>query len=488
MTLRSALLPLAAALALAGCASTQGIAPQAQLRTPAVPSSAPADAAHGAAVAADWWTAFGDPQLDRLVRQALAGSPTLQVAQARLARAQAVLEVADAATLPQVNASGQLQRQRFNENGLYPRPLAGSIQETGTLQLSAGWEIDFFGKYRQALDAALGNARATEADIAAARVLLASNVARSYLQLARVNDQLAVAQRTLAQREQQLGLVRDRVRAGLDTTLEERQSEGAIPEARQQAEALREQAALARNALAQLVAQPDLQLQAPSLGALQAPALPAALPADLLGRRADVAAARWRVEAATHDVASARAQFYPNVNLAAFAGVSALGWSRLTDGGSTLWGVGPAVSLPVFDAGRLRANLRGKAADLDAAVEGYNATVLDAIRDASDQAATVQSVALQQREQRLAQQSAEAAYAIALQRYRAGLGTFLNVLSAESAVLNQRRLAVDLAGRALDARVQLARALGGGFQPDNATRALAAAPAATSTPTPNRMP
>jgi NodT family efflux transporter outer membrane factor (OMF) lipoprotein len=201
--------------------------------------------------------------------------------------------------------------------------------------------------------------------------------------------------------------------------------------------------------------------------------VPGAVPADLLGRRADIVAARWRVEAATHDIASAKAQFYPNVNLTAFVGLSSIGLSRLLDADSKEWGVGPAIHLPIFDAGRLRANLRGKTADLDLAVESYNGALLDAVRDAADQLASSQSVARQQAQQREAQASAEAAYDIAVQRYKAGLGTYLNVLTAETTVLNQRRLGVDLAGRALDTQVQLARALGGGFQADPATLRLA---------------
>ena len=136
------------------------------------------------------------------------------------------------------------------------------------------------------------------------------------------------------------------------------------------------------------------------------------------------------------------------------------------EAGSAQWGVGPAIRLPIFDAGRLRANLRGKTADLDAAVESYNATVLDAIRDAADQIASAKSIARQQAEQRDAQAAAEAAYQIAVQRYQAGLGTYLNVLAAETAVLNQRRLGVDLAARALDTQVGLARAFGGGYRGD----------------------
>ncbi|KQP22513.1 efflux transporter outer membrane subunit [Pseudorhodoferax sp. Leaf267] len=458
-----------AALLLTACANPAGIAPQSSLREAAsLGVVATVDAQP--AVAPDWWRAFGDARLDRLVDQALAGSPNLRLAQARLSRANAVSEVADAALLPQLGFGADLTRQRYTENGAVPAPLAGSVRETGTLQLSSSWEIDFFGKNRAALEAAIGSVRAAEADVQAARTLLASQVVRNWLQLSRLQDQLTVAERALAQRDEQLRLVRDRVDAGLDTRLELRQAEGGLPETRQQIEALREQMALARNALAALVARPlaELDLGAPTLAALRAPALPQVLPADLLGRRADVLAARWRVEASGQDVRSARAQFYPNINLNAFAGLSSIGLSNLLQAGSLQWGIGPALRLPIFDAGRLRANLQVRTADLDAAVESYNAAVVDAVREVADQLASAQAITAQQREQRAAQEAAEGAYDIAVQRYRAGLGNYLNVLSAESFVLTQRRQQVDLAARALDVQAQLARALGGGAVADAA--------------------
>lgn len=419
----------------------------------------------GSTVAEQWWREFGDEQLNRLMVQALENNPSLRLAQARLARARATMELTGAAGQPQLNASLDATHQRFTQNGLYPPPLAGSIQDTGTLQLGASWELDFFGKNRAALDAALGSAKAAEADAQAARVLLASQVARGYFQLLRINEQLTVAQRTLTQREETLRLVRDRVNAGLDTRLELRQSEGGLPEARLQIEILQEQAALARHALAALAGQPNTELviQLPALSAIKTIAIEPVIPADILGRRADVAAARWRVEAGVQDVANARTQFYPNVNLVAFAGFSSIGLDRLLESGSQQWGLGPAVRLPIFDGGRLRANLRGKTADLDAAIESYNATVIDAVRDVADQVASLQSITRQQTEQQDAQQAAENAYEIAVQRYQAGLGNYLHVLSAETAVLNQRRQAVDLAARALDTQVALIRALGGGF-------------------------
>ncbi|RZL93025.1 MAG: efflux transporter outer membrane subunit [Variovorax sp.] len=458
----------ALALLLAGCADMGNLGANASLRDAAsLGLAADPAVAPVSQVDSQWWLAFGDSQLDGLIDQAVQGNPNLQVAQARLARARASTQVVEAAEKPQLNGSLDLTRQKFSENYIYPSPLGGSIQETGTLQLNASWELDFFGKNRSALDAAIGNVNAAAADADAARVMLASNVARGYLQWARLDDQLTVARRTLAQRDETLRLVRDRVSAGLDTRLELRQSEGGLPEARQQIEALDEQVAIARHALDALVGQPNATaaLRPPVLAELKPIALQPVLPADLLGRRADIAAARWRVEAASQDVKNARTQFYPNINLVAFAGFQAIGFDTLLKSGSQQWGVGPAIRLPIFEGGKLRANLRGKSADLDAAIQSYNASVLDGVRDVADQVTSAQSIGRQQAQQREAQGAAESAYDIAVQRYRAGLGNYLNVLTAETSVLAQRRQAVDLAARALETQVGLARALGGGWQP-----------------------
>jgi NodT family efflux transporter outer membrane factor (OMF) lipoprotein len=451
-------------LTLAGCASTSGIEPSAA--KPVAPAAlGVAEANTAKPVATDWWQGFGDAEMSGLITRALDGNPNLKAAQARLARSQAVVDTTRAADGPQLNASADLTRQHFSANSLYPPPLAGSIRNTGTVQLNGAWEIDFFGRNRAALDAAIGAQRASEADLQASRVLLASNVARGYMQLARLVELREVARRALAQREETLSLIRQRVQAGLDTQVELRQGEGFLPETRLQLEVLDEQIMLTRHALAALTAQAPQALDAltPQLKTVQAVPLPANVPADLLGRRADISAARWRVEAATSDVAVARAQFYPNVNLIAFAGVSSLGLDRLFTSDSQQWGVGPAIRLPIFDSGRLRANLRGKSADLDMAVESYNATVIDAVRDVADQIASLQSIARQQAEQASAQASAESAYDLAVQRYKAGLGTYLTVLNAETHVLTQRRAVTDLKARALDTQVALIRSLGGGY-------------------------
>lgn len=448
---------------LAGCASPGE--PRA-----AAPLAAPAqvgldDATTTPAVPAQWWRSLGDPALDALIDQALAGQPGLQAAAARVARAEAGVRASESATAPQVGLGLDVTRQRYSETSLYPPPIAGSQRTSATLQASGGLLLDFFGRHAAALHAALGQQRAAEAELAAARVLLASRVAQGYVGLARLFSQREVAERALAQRQALLGLTRQRVQAGFDTQVELRQAEGAVPEVLQQIEALDEQIALARHQLAVLGGQPPQALATlrPALAPLQLQPLPARLGADLLGRRADIAAARWRVEAAGDEVQSARAAFYPDVNLVGFAGLASLGLDRLLQLDSRNLGIGPALRLPLFDGGRLRAQLQGREAERDAAVAAYNGALLDALREVADAIASLQSLQRQQQQQAQAQAAAESAYEFAQQRYRAGLGTYLTVLSAESGVLAQRRLGADLRARALDARIALMRALGGGW-------------------------
>lgn len=410
-----------------------------------------------------WWTRLGDPALDRLIDQALRDNPSMQSVAARLSRAQAGLVQAGAANKPQIQARAEVDRQHFTQHGAYPYPLAGATVSTGTLQLEGNWEIDLFGRHHDELLAALGQHKAAQADAQAARVLLSSQVARAHVQLARLLAQREVSLRALAQRQAVLALIRQRVQAGLDSLVEQRQGEGALPDARQQIEALEEQITLTRHQLAALTAQPMAAMNAlnPSWPALTVPAVPEQVPLNLLGQRADVMAQRWRAEAAGAQSDAARTLFYPNLNIGAYLGLNAIGLERLFKSDSQQWGLMPAIDLPLFDGDRRRANLQGRLADQDAAVASYNQSVIDAVREVADQLASAQSLARQGQEQALAQAAAESAYDVAVQRYKAGLGPYLTVLSAEAAVLAQQRLGVDLKARSLDTRVALARALGG---------------------------
>ncbi|MEO8859554.1 MAG: efflux transporter outer membrane subunit [Burkholderiaceae bacterium] len=446
------------------------------------PLSATAPAALGldpsasAPVPSRWWDALNDAQLSALVDQARAGSPTLAVARARLDRASALAEVSRAAGRPQGTLAADVTRQRYTENGLIPPPIAGTVRDNANLQANFSWSPDWFGGHAAEIAASLDQARAAQADVAAASTGLAAQVARSYVALARLVAQRELAQRVLAQRNQAFDLTRQRTSAGLDSQVELTQAEGALPDARTQIEILDEQIALARRQLAVLSGQAPNALDAlsPRLQGLRLEDMPVTLGADLLGRRPDLVAARWRVEAATQDIKVAKVQFYPNVNLTAFVGLSALGLGNLFDVGSRQYGVSPALRLPIFDGGRLRAQLGARQAELDAAIAQYNGVLLDAVKEAGDAISSAQSIERQQHDQARALSSAETAYDFALQRFRAGLSGYLVVLNAETQVIAQRRLAVDLRTRAFDTRVALMKALGGGWTDDTTQLDVAA--------------
>lgn len=468
LRLRAATIATIASTAALACI-VSGCALPAHLAPPLARLDADAVGLHADATAAPvdeaWWRMFQQPALDALVDKALRDNPSLAIADARLRRAEAIAQRVDAEDWPQVVARFDNTRQRFPEHALFPPSIGGTRQNLATAQLAMSWELDFFGRNRAALDAALGAARAAQADAAMARLLLSAQVVRTYVQLARLLSLREVAERALSQRAEVLALVRRRTSAGLDTAVELQQAEGAVPDSRQSMEALDEQIAARRHALATLTVQPveALATLQPRIAQLQPQPLPASVPADLLGRRADIDAARQRAEAATRDLDVARADFYPSVNLVAFAGYNALGLDRLFDNGSRAMGIGPAIRLPIFDAGRLRASQRAKAADLDAAIAAYNAAVLVAVQDAADQISALQSIDRQQQEQTRAQAFAERAYRLAVQRYEAGLGSYLVVLTAETGVLAQRRAGAELTARALDSQAELMRALGGGY-------------------------
>jgi NodT family efflux transporter outer membrane factor (OMF) lipoprotein len=466
--LHRAAAPAAAAL-LAACASTGGLQPHS---TAIDPASLQASRALGDArldragwPAADWWKRFGDPQLDALIDEALGGNPSMGAARARLDRAAALAGAAGAPLTPHVTAAADLNRQRYSATGIFPPPIGGAWYTQSQLALQFSYEIDFWGKNRAAYDAALGQARAAEVDAFAARLLLSAAVARTYAQLGHAFDQLDLARATLDQRQAIFDLTRERLAAGLDTKVELKQAEASIPAARQRIAQIEEEIALARNQLAALAGKgPDrgLSVERPHAQAVPV-ALPSTLPADLIGRRPDVIAQRWRVEAARRDVDSAKAQFYPNVNLAALVGVQTVSYGKLLSPDSRIPQADAALLLPIFDGGRLRGNLGARDADYDLAVEQYNQTVLDAVREVVDRLASLRSVDTQSTEALAGLSAAEEAYGVAVARYRAGLGNYLQVLAAETQVLDQRNVRADLHYRELDLSIDLIRALGGGF-------------------------
>jgi NodT family efflux transporter outer membrane factor (OMF) lipoprotein len=423
----------------------------------------------GAAVTAapdGWWQGFGDAQLDRLIGQTLRDNPGLAQATARLRLAQAQAEAAHAEQLPGAKLTGGETRLKIPSG--FPAAIAGGQTVwLGDLGAVLSWDLDLWGGHAATAAQTRVLAEAARLDIDDARLLLTGSLVQSYIDLYRSYALADIAERTEAQRSNILDIARQRVAAGLDTRVELREAEGALPQARLALTQARSAQALAVHQLVALggrgadeyaaISRPQLNLEA-------ALPLPNELPLNLLARRPDVIAARARIEAADDGKRAAKAAFYPNITLTALAGFASFSLRDLVSAQSFGYGAGPGVSLPLFDGGRLRAQYRGSESALDQAVASYDDTVVRAVHQAADQLSLIDALGTELGQQRESLTAAEEAYRLAEERYRAGLAGYLTVLNAETEVLNERRQQVDLSTALALARVSLLLAVGGSFQ------------------------
>lgn len=423
----------------------------------------------------DWWNGYGDAQLSALIVEGLADSPDLAAAAARLRSAQGYAQQAGAALLPSVGvqASATEAKQSYN-NGIPAAFVPQGWNHSGQLAANLSFDLDLWGKNRASLAAATSDAEAARIELEQSRLVLSTNIASAYADLARLGAERAVQAKALDLRTQTQKLVGDRVANGLDTRAESKQADAAVPAARADLAATDEAIALTRNRIAALLGKgPDrgLTIALPAEPA-EIHALPAGVTTDLIGRRPDIAAARARVESAASRIKVARADFYPSVNISALIGFQALGLDNLFKSGSTFGQVGPALTLPIFRGGQLAGQYKGARAGYDEAVANYDSTVATAFREVADAVTSQHALVTRLFESRQALTDSEAAYSIARQRYEGGLSTFLDVLTAEERVLQSRQIVADLEARAFALDVQLVRALGGGFSTNNAAAAV----------------
>jgi len=464
-TIRLPLLAAACAAILSGCAAVPNAR---EISVSADYASVDSFAAPaGEWPAESWWEAYGDPQLNTLIGEALVGSPTVAIAQARLQQANALAAISQGALEPQLSANGSATRQKQSYNYLSPRevtPEGWNEYGYGTLNLS--WQLDFWGRNRAALAAATSDANAARADAAQARLTLAAAVASAYADLARTHAARDTAAAAFDVRSKTADLFQRRHEAGLETRGSVRQVDARRASAAAEVLALDEQLALQRNSIAALLgAGPDrgLSITRPTLALKHAFTLPERLATDLLGRRPDIRAARMRAEAAARRIDQAEAAFYPNVNLSALIGVQALGLDMLTREGSSLGSVGPALSLPIFNGGQLRNQYRRSEAEYAQAVAEYERTVIEALKDVANAATSQKALAPQLERVDEAVLAAREAWRIQNTRYEGGLATYLEVLSAEDSLLTNLRAQSDLQSRSLSLDIALTRALGGGY-------------------------
>lgn len=471
------------AAVLSACANYAGIHSDKQVAQPQrfeTVQSLPSEQGHWPA--ANWADQFGDPQLKALIGEALQGSPTIDEARARVAEAQAYSESAKAGTLPRVDASYSLTRQQFSSTALIPPPYAGSWQTENKGLLTASYDLDLWGKNREALKAAVSQTQASEADGELVKLTLSTAIARTYNQLARLYVLHDIAQQEVARREQIDRITAGRIATGLDTEVERKTAQADLATSRANVTALDGSILTARYQLAALVgAGPDrgLSIARPTLGIGDEVRLPDNLPADLVSRRPDIVAARWRVDAMTHEVKEANAEFYPDINLSAAIGLDAFGFGRFLTAASRTASAGPAIHLPIFDAGELRAQLKGRYAEFDFAVAAYNQTLITALSDVAMQFAQIRSSDAQLVDAQAAQQAAQDADRLAITQFKAGLANQLTVLNADVTALNADEAVANLKMNRRDQQIALASALGGGYV-DTSAAATHGADAAAS--------
>ena len=458
-----------ASLALGGCAA---LPKERTLQNVAPPQQLAANESFAAPIANwpsdQWWSEFGDPQLSNLIDEGLVGATDIRIAQARFARAAAFAGEVRSTLLPSLSAGAQVTGSKQSyDNGMPRAALPQGFNDYGQASLSLSWDLDFWGKNRAGLAAARSEAEAANAEAAAARLAVSAGVASAYADLADIYAQLDAANDAVTVRERTVGLLRERNVQGLEHEGAVERAVSALEAAKGQHAALTEALALTRNQIAALIgAGPDrgLRISRPTSIARHSFGLPANLPANLIGRRPDVIAARLRTEAAASRIKQAKAAFYPNVNLMGIVGMQALGVGNILNSGADFGSVGPAISLPIFEGGRLRSQYQGAEADYETAVAVYDGTLTQALRDVADAAASHR--ALQERFSRAdaSANAAQAAWAVANNRYRAGLATYLDVLTAEDALIIARRQVASMKSRAFALDIALIRALGGGFQ------------------------
>ena len=416
-----------------------------------------------------WWTQYGDPQLNRLVERALKNGPSLALAATRIGSAQAVLAASDADRGPKAGLTAAASRQRYSANGLFPAPIGGNYFSETTIRVQASTDLDWWGRHRAQIAAALGEVDARRAEYAQARQTLAAAVAQTYFKLQAGLARLANTRSMVAAQGEVLAAAVARVDHGLAAIDEERVAEAGLAALKQQLALLEAQVAAEREALRALLGAGGNALA--ELAPRPLPDVPDKLPSrlgmELLARRPDLQAARWRIEAALSRIDAARAAFYPDINLAGAFGLDALSLGNLFKAASATPFVGPTLSLPLFDAKRLDARLAATRSERDEMIADYNQKVFDAVRDIAELGVRLRGI-----EAAMAQQAAEARASDALlqaaqARFKQGLAARDVVLAARLDLFKQRDAGLQLRDRQLSLQVSLVEALGGGYRTDS---------------------
>lgn len=463
--LRSALrplLPLLAALVLAGCATST---PVDSSRLPATPPAFKGQDASRVLAAAPaeaqtqgrWWMVFADPVLDQLVEQAARNNNSVQVAAGRLAQARALLRSTDADRLPQLDLGAGAVRQKNSTTGNRPQTVV-------SVGANFSYELDLIGRLSLATDAASLDARSREALLRSTQLLVQANVAQSYLQLRALDAERTLVRDTLQAYRNTLRLTEVRFREGDVAELDVARVRTEVASTESEALALDRRRAELEHALAVLVGEVASSFEVkPAEWATALPVIPAGVPSTVLVRRPDVSAAQSSMQAAQARAGVAKAAWFPSFSLTANGGYAAPGIGDLFKLATRAWGVGALLSLPIFDGGRREAGVQNANAELDIALANYREQILVAFRDVEDQLSALRLLAGQSEAQSRSVASAARATVLSGVRYRNGFVSQLELLDAQRSELRNRREALQVRAAQYLATVGLIRALGGGW-------------------------
>jgi outer membrane protein, multidrug efflux system len=429
-------------------------------------------APNDAALKGDWWRLFEDGALNSLVESSLAGNQDLRVAAARLEQARDEVTVAQSDLYPWVGLSAGAARGKTSANrplGVYSEPNQSTVQNNFVLGGQVNYEVDLFGRVRRSVEGARASAQQAEADFENTRLMLTAQLVTDYFAARELDSEIAVVRHSLDLQRDALGFIASRHDLGFATGLDLAQQQALVDSNATQLELLANERAQFEHALATLVGTPapsfalPVQSQASSL-----PPIPVGLPSDLLQRRPDVASAERSMAAANARIGVARAAYYPSIVLGPGFGEPNAGWqsnalSTLFDAPSRLWSIGLSASQTLFDAGKTRANVRIASADYDAAVATYRKTVLSAMEEVENGITGLASLERAAGQADASVKSAQDAFDIATARYKGGVDTYLEMITAQQVLLGNQRQAVQVHGQQFATAVYLVKALGGGW-------------------------
>jgi NodT family efflux transporter outer membrane factor (OMF) lipoprotein len=412
-----------------------------------------------------WWTVFGDSELNALEEQIATANQNLRIAEARLREARALVRFNRAALFPTISASaGAASIRNSNNRPFFPPGVATGSSGDLLFSLDMSYEIDLWGRVRRTVEAARHEAQATAADLETARLSLQSELAMDYFELRAADAQKQLLDETVKAFEAALKLTTNRFQGGAAPKSDVAQAQTQLDTTQAQATDITVQRAQLEHAIATLIGKPPAAFGlSPRPLATPPPDIPVGMPSQLLERRPDIAAAERRVAEANEQIGIAKAAYYPTVMLNASVGFEGSSFGNLFNASSLLWSVGASITQTIFDAGRRRATSDAAIAGYDATVAGYRQTTLSAFQQVEDNLAALRILEQEAQEQRRAVQSAELSLQLFTNRYRGGVDNYLQVITAQTVTLANQRNEIDILRRRMDASVLLVKAIGGGW-------------------------